>query len=284
MVEKSVRLADGTLVPALGQGTWCMGEDPAREREELAALRRGIELGMTLIDTAEMYGDGGAERLIGKALAGMRDHVFLVSKVYPFNAGGKELVSSCENSLRRLNTDHLDLYLLHWRGQVPLRETIAGMERLIDSGKIRRWGVSNLDVADMTELFDTSGGRNCAVNQVLYHLGSRGIEHDLLPWQRRQGMPVMAYSPLAQAGRMLRGMLENSTLREIAARHDADPLQVMLAWCLHHEDLLVIPKASTPEHVSVNAAATQIRLEAEDWRLLDQAFPAPGHKVPLDII
>jgi len=281
---RNVSLADGTSVPALGQGTWYMGDDKSCEQEEIATLRRGVELGMTLIDTAEMYGSGRSETLVGKAIKEIREQVFLVSKVYPHNAGGSSLVSSCEASLKRLGTDCLDLYLLHWRGQIPYQETVRGMEDLIRSGKIKRWGVSNLDPDDMQELLMVKGGSNCAVNQVLYHLGSRGIEYDLLPWQRRQGIPVMAYCPLAQAGQLQRNLVKHPVLRQVAQEHDADPFQIMLAWCIRGDDVVAIPKASTLAHVEKNARAGQIVLTPEQLQRLDQAFPAPDRPVPLDIV
>lgn len=199
MQQKMIQFSGDVSLPAIGQGTWYMGEDASQRKTEVAALRAGIELGLTLIDTAEMYADGGAEKVVGEALIGLRDNVFLVSKVYPWNAGGQKAINACEASLRRLNTDYLDLYLLHWSGSFALEETVAAMEKLITQGKIRRWGVSNLDYADMQELWQLPGGNQCATNQVLYHLGSRGIEYDLLPWCQKQQMPVMAYSPLAQA-------------------------------------------------------------------------------------
>ena len=208
MQQKMIQFSGDVSLPAIGQGTWYMGEDASQRKTEVAALRAGIELGLTLIDTAEMYADGGAEKVVGEALTGLRDNVFLVSKVYPWNAGGQKVINACEASLRRLNTDYLDLYLLHWSGSFAFEETVAAMEKLIAQGKIRRWGVSNLDYADMQELWQLPGGNQCATNQVLYHLGSRGIEYDLLPWCQQQQMPVMAYSPLAQAGRLRNGLLK----------------------------------------------------------------------------
>lgn len=279
-----IKLADGASVSRIGQGTWRIGEDPGRRREEIAALRLGVELGMDLIDTAEMYGDGRAEQLVGEALTGIRDNVFLVSKVYPHNAGKERLAASCEGSLKRLRTDHLDLYLLHWRGDVPLEETVEGMERLVEQGKIARWGVSNFDTDDMRELSAAAKGSRCATNQVLYHLGSRGIEHDLIPWHKGRRIPIMAYSPLAQAGTLRKGLTEHETVRRIAAEHEADPLQVLLAWTLRDRDVIAIPKASSREHVLNNAAAARLELTAEHTRELDDAFPKPSWKVPLDMI
>ncbi len=284
MLKQTITLPEGTLLPAIGQGTWNMGDDASRRTEEIAALQAGIDAGMTLIDTAEMYGEGRSEELIGEAICGRRDDVFLVSKVYPHHAGGKKLVQSCEQSLKRLGTDHLDLYLLHWRGRIPLQETVEGMQRLIEDGKIRRWGVSNLDVDDMNELMRIKGAEQCVVNQVLYHLGSRGIEYDLLPWQQEHRMPVMAYSPLAQAGSLRRELIQHPVVQQIADEQDAEPFQIMLSWCIRSGSVMAIPKASTVEHASSNAEAANIKLSEQQLRQLDEAFPAPQHKVPLDMI
>lgn len=284
MLKQTITLPDGTLLPAIGQGTWNMGDDASRRTEEIAALQAGIDAGMTLIDTAEMYGEGRSEELIGEAICGRRDEVFLVSKVYPHHAGGKKLVQSCEQSLKRLGTDHLDLYLLHWRGRIPLQETVEGMQRLIEDGKIRRWGVSNLDVDDMNELMRIEGAEQCVVNQVLYHLGSRGIEYNLLPWQEEHGMPVMAYSPLAQAGSLRRELIQHPVVQQIADEQDAEPFQIMLSWCIRSGSVMAIPKASTVEHASSNAESANIKLSEQQLRQLDEAFPAPQHKVPLDMI
>ncbi|MHA6531317.1 aldo/keto reductase [Paenibacillus sp. BAC0078] len=283
-ISDATRLPDGTSVPRLGQGTWNMGDSAASRTEEIAALRLGVELGLQLIDTAEMYGEGRSEELVGEAIRGIRDDVFLVSKVYPHNAGKERLARSCEASLKRLGTDHLDLYLLHWRGNVPLEETVEGMEQLVASGKIARWGVSNLDTEDMRELMRIPGGDRCTTNQVLYHLGSRGIEHELLPWQRSHNIPVMAYSPLAQAGTLRKGLAENEAVQEIARDHGVTPLQVMLAWSIREGNMIAIPKASTRQHVAENAAAAKIRLSNEECWKLDDAFPQPAWKVPLDML
>jgi diketogulonate reductase-like aldo/keto reductase len=239
---------------------------------------------MTVIDTAEMYGEGLSEQLVGEAIQGIRDQVFLVSKVYPHNAGLKRVVTSCEMSLKRLRTDHLDLYLLHWRGSVPLIETIEGMEKLIRDGKIRRWGVSNLDMSDMKELLRQPGGERCSTNQVLYHLGSRGIEYDLLPWQEKNSIPVMAYCPLAQAGVLRRGLMSNAALNTVASRHEATPAQILLAWCTRHPNVLAIPKAADLSHVKENAAAAAIHLTDEDLSMLDAAFPPPVGPTPLEMV
>ena len=273
---RSLKLADGASVPLVGQGTWHMGENPAERGNEIAALRLGIELGMTLIDTAEMYGEGGAEEVVGQAIRSCRDQVFLVSKVYPHNASRKGVPEACERSLRRLGTDCLDLYLLHWRGQYPLAETVEAFERLKEAGKIRRWGVSNLDLDDMREL----DAPDCAVNQVLYNPQERGIEFDLLPWCQAQGMPVMAYCPLGQGG----GLLRHQAILDIARRHGAEPAQIALAWSLRQPEVLVIPKSSNPAHVRLNASAAELTLSADDLALLDKAFPPPSRSQPLQMV
>jgi diketogulonate reductase-like aldo/keto reductase len=272
---RTLQLA-GTHVPVIGQGTWQMGEDHSRHKEEVTALRQGIDLGMTLIDTAEMYAEGGAEQVVGEAIAGQRDAVFLVSKVYPHNASHKGVPEACERSLRRLKTDHIDLYLLHWRGQYPLEETVDAFERLRESGKIGRWGVSNFDVDDLLELDNTA----CATNQVLYNLEERGIEFDLLPWCQQQRMPVMAYCPIGQGGKML----ANAALKQVAARHGVTPAQVSLAWLLRQDGVIAIPKAVRPEHVRLNAQAAQLQLDAGDLAALDQAFHAPKRKQRLAMV
>lgn len=266
----------GVSVPVIGQGTWRMGEDPRKRTREIAALRTGIELGMTLIDTAEMYAEGGAEEVVGEAIAGVRDRVFLVSKVYPHNASQRGIPQACERSLRRLGTDYIDLYLLHWRGQFPLAETVDAFERLRDDGKIGRWGVSNFDVADLHEL----GSDACATNQVLYNLEERGIEFDLLPWCQQQRIPLMAYCPIAQAG----GLLVEPALKQIAARHNVTAAQVSLAWILRQDGVIAIPKAVHPEHLRLNAAAADLKLDAEDLQALDRAFRAPSRKHRLAMV
>ncbi|WP_224688667.1 aldo/keto reductase [Escherichia fergusonii] len=284
MQKKSILFSGGASLPAMGQGTWYMGEDAGKRKEEVAALRAGIELGLTLIDTAEMYADGGAEKVVGEALTGLRDNVFLVSKVYPWNAGGKKAIAACENSLHRLNTEYLDLYLLHWSGSFTFEETVDAMKTLIAQGKICRWGVSNLDYADMQALWQTTGSKQCATNQVLYHLGSRGIEYDLLPWCQQQHMPVMAYSPLAQAGRLRNGLFNHPVVIDIAHRHNATAAQILLAWVISHQGVMAIPKAATVDHVKQNAAALDLTLSSEELALLDKAFPAPQGKTALDMV
>lgn len=282
--RRSVYLPDGSSMPQLGQGTWYLGEDPEKREEEIKALQLGIQLGMTLIDTAEMYGDGKSERLVGEAIRGMRDEVYLVSKVYPHRASRNEILAACADSLRRLGTDHLDLYLLHWRGDVPLSLTIAGMEQLKAEGKILRWGVSNFDVKDMEELFSIKNGNQCQVNQVLYNLGSRGIEFDLMKWQKERNIPIMAYSPLAQGGKLRKHLLGSEEVRLVAEKHKAEPLQIILAWCIAHKDVVAIPRSSNPDHTYLNAAAAKIRLDEADFKLLDERFPAPTMKMALDIL
>jgi diketogulonate reductase-like aldo/keto reductase len=275
---KPVRLPSDEMVPGLGQGTWYMGEDPRRHQTELAALKLGIDLGMTLIDTAEMYGDGRSELLVGEATAGQRQRVFLVSKVLPQNAGRERAKLACENSLKRLRTDCLDLYLLHWRGPVPLEETVEVFNELVDEGKIRYWGVSNFDLADMQELVDIPGGEKVATNQVLYNLTHRGIEWDLLPWCRERRIPIMAYSPFDH------GWLKDQALEDLALRFQVTTFQLALAWVLQKENVIAIPKASEPHHVAANRDALKIQLGARDLEELDRIFPPPNHAIPLEVI
>ena len=271
-------------LPRMGQGTWHMGDDPARRAEEAAALQEGIHLGMTLIDTAEMYGEGRAETLVGEAIRPIpREKVYLVSKVYPHNAGRSRIFRSAENSLRRMGVEYMDLYLLHWRGGVPLAETVECMEELKRRGLIRNWGVSNFDTPDMKELFSIPGGKNCAVNQVLYHLGSRGIEYDLIPWLRERHVPVMAYCPLAQQSLLKPELFSSRVVREVAARYGITPAQVLLGFILRDPLLIPIPKAGSVKHARENAAMLSISFSAEEIGLLSKAFPAPGYKTPLDV-
>ena len=274
-----VALPSGVHVPALGQGTWNMGDDAARRQEELAAIRLGIELGLTLIDTAEMYGQGKSENLVGEAIAGLRDDVFLVSKVLPSNAGRRAAIAACERSLRQLRTDRIDLYLLHWRGGTGLQETVDAFETLKADGKIGAWGVSNFDVNDMNELVGFEAGKAVAANQVLFNLTRRGIEFDLVKWQRERSIPVMAYSPLEQ-GRLL----GHKELDQVARRHDATPAQIALAWVLEQPGVIAIPKASTVAHVRENADARSIVLDQSDMALLDRAFPPPGRPRALEML
>jgi diketogulonate reductase-like aldo/keto reductase len=275
---RTISFPDGSAVPALGQGTWNMGENRARRAAETEAIRLGIELGMTLIDTAEMYGDGATEEFLGSALSGLRDRVTLVSKVYPHNAGGKRLQRACEDSLRRLKTDHLDLYLLHWMGSIPLSETVEGLEALKAAGKIRSWGVSNLDLADMSKL-QQAGGKNCVTDQVLYNVTRRGIEFDLLPALAADGIPIMAYSPVEQ-GRLP----ASGALKTVAVRHGASIYQVALAWVLRHPHVIAIPKAADVKHVRENRAAMELALTARDLAEIDAAFPPPKRKASLEML
>ncbi|MGA1831698.1 aldo/keto reductase [Rhizobium wenxiniae] len=275
----AVTLPSGTLFPSLGLGTWKMGENARTASKEVESLKRGLDLGMTLIDTAEMYGEGGAETITGKAIEGRRDEVFLVSKVYPFNASRKGVIDACERSLRRLKTDRLDLYLLHWRGEHDLEETVAGFEELRRAGKIREWGVSNFDVEDMEDLMEVEDGENCAANQVLYNLSRRGIEHDLMPWCQERGIPVMAYSPIEQ-GRILR----NTELIRIAKAYQATPAQLALAFVMRARNTIAIPKSSDPHRVEENAGAARLEISREDWAALDAVFPPPFRKQPLEML
>lgn len=284
MSEKTVNVGNNIVLPAIGQGTWYMGEKASQRRQEVDALRAGIDRGLTLIDTAEMYADGGAEEVVGEAIKGQRDEVFLVSKVYPWNAGGQKGIAACEASLRRLGTEYIDLYLLHWRGNFSLDETVRLMETLQQQGKIGRWGVSNLDYADMQELWQVPGGQACAANQVLYHLASRGIEYDLLPWCQQQSMPIMAYCPLAQAGRLRTGLFNHPVVNTIAQEYHVTAAQVLLAWVIRHRGVIAIPKASSIKHVEENAGALNISLSAEALKQLDAAFPAPKQKTALDVV
>ena len=274
-------LPSGSRIPVLGQGTWNMGEDPAARADEVAALRLGLDLGVALIDTAEMYGEGGAEEVVGEAIAGRRDEVFLVSKVYPHNADRRGVQAACERSLRRMQVERIDLYLLHWRGNVPLEETLEAFVRLREQGKIGDFGVSNFDLDDMLEAAALPGGELVASNQVLYNLSQRGIEWELLPWCRERRMPVMAYSPLESSPQEQAGLLGNPQLAAVARRHGVTPAQVALAWLLHQEGVVVIPKAVRPQHVRENRAALDLVLGADDLAQLDAGFPAPRRRRPL---
>ncbi|GHC33994.1 aldo/keto reductase [Aidingimonas halophila] len=275
-------------LPVIGQGTWYMGEGLAAERDEIRALQQGLDLGMTLIDTAEMYGNGGAETVVGKALSDRRDEAFLVSKVFPWNAGRDSAIKACEHSLARLNTEYLDLYLLHWPGSIPLEETLEAFERLQAQGKIRRFGVSNFDVDDMQKLTACPGGDACAVNQVLYHLGSRGIEHSLRPSLRQHAVPLMAYCPLAQGGRLGRDLLNDADIVSMARERRLTPAQLLLAWATRpvegQRDVIAIPKAVDTGHVTDNANALDIELDTEAIERLDALYPAPSGKTALDIV
>lgn len=275
----STALLSGRSIPTFGIGTWRMGESGRLRADEVAALRYGIERGVTLIDTAEMYGDGEAERIVADAVGRRRDEIFIVSKVLPGNASRDGTIAACEASLKRLKTDRIDLYLLHWRGSVPLEETIEAFSELAQAGKILDWGVSNFDISDMGELWKTPDGDCAVTNQVLYNLTRRGIEFDLMPWCRQHRVPVMAYSPIEQ-GRLL----GHAALREIAKRHDATPAQIALAWLMRHDDVIVIPKATGLTHVDENLGALDLLLTHEDFVALDRAYPPPRSPQPLDML
>lgn len=274
-----IELPGGETIPALGMGTWKMGDDAARRDEEVAALRRGVELGMRVVDTAEMYAEGGAERVVGAVLAGLRDQVFVVSKVYPHNAGRRAAIAACERSLERLGTDRIDLYLLHWRGSVPLAETVEAFERLRAQGKIRHWGVSNFDVDDMVELAALDPQGRCCANQVYYSASQRGVEHDLAPWLAARSIALMAYCPLDEGK-----LVAHPVLATIGRRHGASAAQVALAWLLARPGVVAIPKAARVAHVESNHAAAALRLSAQDLAEIDRAFPPPRGKRPLAIV
>lgn len=283
---KTVSLPDGTRMPALGLGTWRMGEHAGSRAQEVDAVRRALELGYRLIDTAEMYGEGGAEDVVGEALRAAvadgvvsREDVCIVSKVYPHNASAAGVVAACERSLRRLGVDYLDVYLLHWRGQYPLAATVAGFEQLVSAGRIRRWGVSNFDVDDMNELRAVDGGRACVVNQVYYSVSERGVEFDLLPWQRQHGVPLMAYSPIDQ-GLAAR----HETLAAIGAARGSTAAQVALAWAMRHRDVIAVPKSVREEHLRENIAAVEIELTVDELAAIDRVFPPPSGKNPLAMV
>ena len=281
---KKVILKSGISVSAIGQDTWKIGDDPDKREQEITALRTGIEQGMTLIDTAEMYGSGRSESLVGEAIAPYdREGLFIVSKVLPENAGRRNMRRSCEESLKRLKTDYLDLYLYHWRGSIPLAETVECLQSLKDSGLIRKWGVSNFDTADMRELETLEHSRNCAVVQDLYHIGSRGTEFSSKPYLRDRGMAFMAYCPLAVNGKLRQGITENAVLKEIAAAHSATVQQIMLTWAIRDGNTVAIPKSSSERHTVENAQAAEIELTEEELKVLDREFPAPDREVALDV-
>ena len=283
-MKHMVTLRNGIQVPALGLGTWFLGEKKAAREQELESLRAGISAGMTLIDTAEMYGNGKAEKLVKEAIAeNKRENLYLVSKVLPNHAGRHQLEQALDESLKRMGVEYLDLYLYHWRGSYPLEETVAELERVKKAGKIKDWGVSNFDIDDMEELWLVPGGRNCLVNQVLYHTGSRGIEYSLLPWMRKHAVALMSYCPLAQAGTLKRGILNNPVLKEIAQKHNATVEQIMLAWNIRDGHTIAIPRSGKAEHTLLNAGADKIQLTEEDYKAIDQAYPPPTKKEYLDI-
>lgn len=275
----TVTLPSGKNIPALGIGTWNMGDSRSSEAQEIASIRKAIELGMTVVDTAEMYADGRSEEVVGKAIQNLRSDVFLVSKVYPYNASARGTIDACERSLKRLGVEQLDLYLLHWRGSYPLEETVAAFEQLKQDGKIADWGVSNFDTDDMEELFAVENGSNCAANQVLYNLSRRGPEYDLLPWCQQHNVPIMAYSPIEQ-GRLL----NNHELIRIAKAYQATPAQVALAFLLERDGVLAIPKSARPERVEENRGAPDLEISEEDWTALDAAFPPPQKKTSLEML
>lgn len=283
-MNKKVVLSDGTEIGNLGIGTWYIGDSQKDREEEIASIRYAIDNGVTTIDTAEMYGNGRSELLVGEAIKGYdREKLFLISKVLPSNAGRGRIFQACEKTLKRLGTDYLDLYLLHWRGMIPFEETIECMEELKRKGKIRRWGVSNMDIDDMEEILDISDGENCCVNQVLYHLGSRGIEYSLKPFTDRNNIATIAYCPLAQGGRLRGQLLQSEAVKKVADKHKITPMQVLLCFVLSQNNMLAIPKASKLEHMKQNIECLKIKLDKEDFGMLNKAFPAPIRKVPLDI-
>lgn len=275
----TTKLPSGEQVPVLGQGTWHMAEGRHSRKDEIKALRLGIDLGMKLIDTAEMYADGEAEELVGEAIKGGRENVFLVTKVLPEHATRRGTIAACKRSLQRLQTERIDLYLLHWRGDIPLEETVEAFQELVEEERIRYWGVSNFDVGDMTDLMTIEGGLEVSTDQVLYNLARRGIEFDLLPWCRERNIPVMAYSPIEQ-GRLL----SHPIVKHVAEQHHATPAQVALAWVIENDGVIAIPQAGTPEHVRENHVAATLDLTEEDLSKLDRAFPPPRDKRPLEML
>lgn len=287
MTSVTIRWPDGTVLPAIGQGTWHMGEKSSQRKAEVAALQRGLDQGLTLIDTAEMYGEGGAEEVVGEALRGRRDSAFVVSKVYPHNASRSAMIQACDRSLRRLGIDAIDCYLLHWGSSTPTDEIIEGFTRLQEAGKIKGYGVSNLDDRELEDWWRYDNGQLCQTDQVLYHLGSRGVEYRLLPLLREYQIPMMAYCPLAQGGRLRQQLMTSSAVGEVAQRHGVTPQQILLAWVIRSQqnqrNVIAIPKAVNLAHVDANAAALDIALSPEDLALLDQEWPAPTRRQPLDV-
>jgi diketogulonate reductase-like aldo/keto reductase len=277
---RTTKLPSGEAVPVLGQGTWHMGENSRHHAEEVAALKLGIDLGVTLVDTAEMYGSGGAETVVADAIAGQRDKIFIVSKVLPSNASRRGVETACEKSLRRLKVETIDLYLLHWRGSVPLAETVDAFEALKGAGKIRHWGVSNFDADDMQELDGHASGKAVQTNQVLYNPRHRGIEHDLMPWCRKRGIPLMAYSPVGQGGALLR----NPGLQALAGKRRVTPAQIVLAWSIRTDGVITIPKATQPAHIRENRAAADLTLSPDELAEIDRLFAPPAGKQPLEMI
>ncbi|MCI7188067.1 MAG: aldo/keto reductase [Fusobacterium mortiferum] len=283
-MKKNIILPDGTFVNNLGIGTWYMGDNPNKKSEEIECIRYALDNGIKIIDTAEMYGSGNSERLIGEAIKGYnRSSIFLISKVLPSNAGKNKIFQACENSLKRLGTDYLDMYLLHWRGMYSFEETFECMEELKKVGKIRRWGVSNMDIEDMIEIQSTPYGKECQVNQILYHLGSRGIEYSLKPFMDSKGIPTIAYCPLAQGGRLKEKLLKSISVKKIAEKYGITPIQTLLSFVLSQENMIAIPKASYVEHMKQNIECLNIHLDDEDLMLLNKEYPKPTKKLPLDI-
>lgn len=283
-MNNTVKLKNGIVVPALGQGTWYLGDSKAKRKDEIEAVQTGIDLGMTLIDTAEMYGSGRSEELVGEAIKDFdREKLFLVSKVLPSNANRANMRRACENSIERMKASYLDLYLYHWRGGTPLKETVDCLEELVNEGLIKSWGVSNFDIDDMEELYNTPKGKNCMVNQVLYHTGSRGIEYSLLPWMVENNINLMSYCPLAQAGSLRRGLFNSEVLKKIAKKHECDITQVMLAWNIRNGKTIAIPRAGNKVHTILNAGADKISLDEDDFKAIDNVFTPPTRKEPLDI-
>jgi diketogulonate reductase-like aldo/keto reductase len=283
--RETLLLPDGRRMPRLGQGTWRMGEDDSKRAMEVETLRFGISLGMNLIDSAEMYADGQAEDVAGEAIKTVeRDDVFLVSKVYPENANRRNIFQSCDQSLKRFGVETMDLYLLHWREDADLAEVAYCMESLVDQKKIKGWGVSNFDTFDMEDLWKVPDGNKCAINQVLYNLGSRGIEYDLMPWQRERNIPFMAYCPVAQGASLREELLEDKHVREVAAKYDVTPMQILLSFVLRHDDMVAIPKAVERAHIRQNAASIGIPLTEDDVAWLSKSFPAPTYKMEMEKI
>ncbi|MCR5176675.1 MAG: aldo/keto reductase [Anaerovibrio sp.] len=286
-MKKNIRLKNGTNIPPLGLGTWCIGDRPEKAQQEITALLTGIDQGMTLIDTAEMYGEGLSEKLVGKVISkylqkGNREDLYIVSKVLPWNAGRNKIHQACESSMKRLEIDYLDLYLYHWIGDIPLAEVVEGLNQLQEQGLIRGWGVSNFDTADIKQLLQIPGGENCLVNQNLYHPASRGIEYDLLELMYQHDIIHMSYCPLAQGGRIAKGLQENATIRDIAEAHNVTPSQVLLAWNIRNGKTVAIPKSASANHIMENAAACDITLTPKELEAIDTAYPPPTCKLPLD--
>ncbi|WLT09761.1 aldo/keto reductase [Bartonella apihabitans] len=276
---KTVTFPNCSIVPALGQGTWGMGEGISPAETEADSLRAGLDLGLKLIDTAEMYGNGGSERVVGKALVGRRDDAFVVSKVLPSHASRKGTIEACERSLKNLKIEQIDLYLLHWQSSVPLSETVEALEKLVTQGKIGAWGVSNFDTALMENLAEIAPKGHIATNQILYNLSRRGPEFDLIPWCENHNIPVMAYAPIEQ-GRIMK----NHDLLELAGKLNVAPSVLALAWVIRNPLMIAIPKTSSVKHLRENAKALAITLDHEVLQALDEIFLPPTRKQPLEVI